>query len=117
MLFKGTFHVLSLMFTFRREEYTLEVIGGPSWPWYVGPKRHEPEGYPTRPEFTLFLLRVAWSGMSHIGPRHQVHVNSLLPSLTDLSSLHQMFYQSGHLFETSVTNSLCMGNNEKGRNP
>ena len=47
--------------------YTLEITDGQSWSNYMGPKRDISQVCLTRPVFTHFSLKVAWSGISLIG--------------------------------------------------
>ena len=44
--------------------YILEITDVQSWPNHVGPKRDIPQVCQTRPVFTPFPLKVAWSGIS-----------------------------------------------------
>ena len=44
----------------------MEITDGQSWPNYIGPKRDIPQVCLTRPVFTPFPLKVAWSGISFI---------------------------------------------------
>ena len=46
--------------------YTLEITDGLSWPNYIGPKRDISKVCLTRPVFTPFPLKVAWSEISLI---------------------------------------------------
>ena len=43
--------------------YTLEITDGQSWSNYIGPKRDISQVCLTRPVFTHFSLKVAWSGI------------------------------------------------------
>ena len=44
----------------------MESTDGQSWSNYIGPKRDNPQVCLTRPVFTPFPLKVAWSGISLI---------------------------------------------------
>ena len=46
--------------------HTVEITDGQSWSNYIGPKRDNPQVCLTRPVFTPFPLKVAWSGISLI---------------------------------------------------
>ena len=46
--------------------YTLEITDGHGWSNYIGPKRDNPQVCLSRPVFTPFTLKVAWSGISLI---------------------------------------------------
>ena len=44
----------------------MEITDGQSWSNYIGPNRDNPQVCLTRPVFTPFPLKVAWSGISVI---------------------------------------------------
>ena len=64
---KETIHTIFWHLEFCIGCYTLEITDGQSWSNYIGPKRDKPQVCLTRPVFTHFSLKVAWSGISLIG--------------------------------------------------
>ena len=63
---KGDNLIFVCIVMFCTGHYPLEVTGAQSWPDYIGPKREKGQVCLTRPVFTPFLFKVAWSGISRI---------------------------------------------------
>ena len=69
-------HTFSNILKLCIEHYTVEITNGQSRPNYIGPKRDIPQVCLTRPVFTPFPLKVAWSGISFIARKHEDGVAS-----------------------------------------
>ena len=79
--------------------YTSEIRNGQSWSNYIGPKRDISQVCLTRPVFTHFFLKVAWSGISLI----VIHC-PFCPGLTFESVFHLLVLGLNGPYSKAVVN-------------